>query len=128
MEQTITVTEKVVGDKTYKTLVLKDLEPNNSVIIEKTFAEGMQFKSKFQPMKTSADGTAVVDTTKPPVYTYSCGVKYKDDLCSLWLNEKQHKEYKVCGGIGDSIMITKFLEKNKRTGAYYGKLKFDKVE
>jgi len=37
---------------------------------------------------------------------YSCKIKYKDEEVSFTLNEKEHNEYKVTGGMGDKVKIT----------------------
>lgn len=93
-EQELKIIEVTKGDKTYRNLDFRELEVDNFIVVEKTFAEGLEVKGKFGPM-------------------YSIGIKYKDQECSAFLSEKQHKEYKEIGGVGDKIKITKYEAKIK---------------
>lgn len=99
--------------KEYKNLTLKDINIGNYIIVEKQFAEGLKVKGKFGDV-------------------YSIGVKYNDDLCSFWLNEKQHDKYKELGGIGDKLKITAKEERatNPKTKVVmlYVSFDFEKVE
>jgi hypothetical protein len=123
MEQNLEIKKQVKGDKTYNNINFKDLSTDNYVIVEKTFAEGMKFTSKFP--KKNAKGEVIGDA-----YTYSIGIKYKDTLCSAWLNQKEHDLYKDVGGVGDKIKVTLYRAevKLKSGDLLVKKLRFEKVE
>jgi hypothetical protein len=95
MEKDLQIVKSEKDGKTYNTLYLKPnktkkiegLGYDNFIIVEKLYAEGKQFNGKFGK-------------------SYSCAVRFKDQDCSFWLNEKEHDAYKQLGGIGDKIKIT----------------------
>lgn len=99
----------------YNNIDLKSLEPNNSVTVEKVFAEGYKLESKTYKKK---DGS-------PSLY-FSCKVKYEGKDCTFFLNENQHESYKVQGGIGDKVRIDCSLKKDKK-GAFRQVFNFTKV-
>jgi hypothetical protein len=74
--------------KEYNNLNLKDIEYDNYIVVEKIYPAGMPFPSKFGGK------------------TYSVGCKYQGELCSFWLNEKQHTAFQACGIVGDSVKVT----------------------
>lgn len=88
-EQKLKIIEVSKGDKVYKNLDLRELDVDKYIIIEKVYAEGMGVNGKYGKM-------------------FSIGVKYKDEVCSAFISDKQHEEYKVCGGVGDKVKITKY--------------------
>lgn len=51
--------------------------------------------------------------------SYSCGVKYKGENVTFWLNEAEHTKYAQAGGIGDNVKILNL----KETFVYQGKEK-----
>lgn len=106
---------KVVGDKTYKNIDLKQLQDGEYVIVEKKFAEGRGVQGKFGK-------------------TYSCAVTYEGEDVTFWLREKyqEHQRYAETGGVGDKVKVTATEEKviNPKTKAkiLVTKFYFDKVE
>lgn len=87
------------------------LTVDNYVVVEKVFAEGYENK-------------------KPSYSFFACKVKYKDEEMSFLLNEKEHEDYKSCGGIGDKVKVTLVsyeytYQNDKKTAT---KLVFDLVE
>lgn len=129
VEQKLEVTSTNKSGKVYKNLCLKasvkkgtpGLDPENYAIVEKTYAEGKEFKSPI-----------LQDYAGNPVISYACQVKYNGEECSFWLNAKEHEAYKVCGGVGDKVRIDMKEEKivNKKTGAkmLVNRLSFSKVD
>jgi len=91
----------------YKNIDIKSIENGNYVVIEKIFVEGME--------KTGQYGKY-----------YIVKAKYQDEEVSFFLNEKQHNEFKQCGGIGDNVKVTATLQENfKKRGTFYKVLSFD---
>jgi hypothetical protein len=89
MEQKIDIKKKTGKDgKEYSNIDIKSLEYGNYFTGEKLFPEGLKFPSKFGG------------------FTYSVALKYEGEMCSFWLNEKQHTAFKNCGIVGDTIKIT----------------------
>jgi len=113
MEQEINIVE----NGQYKNINLKPkpmkgitgIDNGNYIIVEKVFAEGFENEGKFGK-------------------SYSCKVRYKDEECSFWLNEKEHAIYGPLGGVGDLIRISLNKESfvNPKTGVemLYNKLTF----
>jgi hypothetical protein len=112
---------EIIENGQYKNLILKPnlrkglkgLAIDNHIFAEKIFAEGREVKTKFGSM-------------------YSCAVRYKDQDTSFVCSDKEHAQYKACGGIGDKLKITlfKFTWTNKQTGmeSSVPRLKFELVK
>lgn len=73
------------------TLVREGLADGEYIIVEKRFADGKLFNGNFGP-------------------SYSCGVVYKGEDVTFWLNEAEHAKYADCGGIGDKVKIVNLKE------------------
>jgi hypothetical protein len=94
MEQNIDIKKNTGKDgKEYNNLYLKEIEDGNYIVVEKIFLEGLKRAGKFG---------------KP---VYSVGVKYKDELCSCWMNDKVYPDYQATGVVGDRIKISAKEEK-----------------
>ena len=121
MEQKLKVVEIIKGDKVYNNIDLRELDVDNYIIVEKIYAEGMKFPSKFTKR---VNGKDVED------FTYSIGIKYLGENCSAWISSKQHEDYKDCGGVGDKVKISKYKAevKVKAGDLLVKRLKFEKVE
>jgi hypothetical protein len=100
-------TKTSANGKSYNTVTLlpkpkkgiAGLQPTNFVLYRKLFAEGKQFKKDW----VNPNGK----TTTSFNYLCNCtDTKSGTDL-SFFLNQKQHDNFKVCGGIGDTIRITR---------------------
>ena len=100
----------VNGQKQVET---QGLEDGEFIVVQKVFVEGYENNGKFG-------------------VSFSCKVKYKDEECSFWLNEKEHDAYKVTGGIDDKVKISckKVLIVNPKSGAeiLVPRLSFELVE
>lgn len=116
VEQSIKIYETDKNGKTYYNIKPKDdLDEGNYVVISKKFEVGKPyFNEKFQ--KNS----------------YMCIINLGDDEVTLWLSEKQHKLYAVCGGVDDQIKVikfkNKFLNTKTKTEILYNDIKFELVE
>ena len=88
--------------------VIQGLEPNTFIIVQKKFPEG-------RPI------------TEYPLF--SCGVVYNGEDVSFVLNDKEHEEFKKCGGTGDNIKIMLHQEEYEWDGKKKKKavLTFEKV-
>jgi hypothetical protein len=88
------------------------LKDSNYIIVTKTFAEGREVETKYG-------------------ISYSCGVKYKGEDVSFWLNANEHEVYKSIGGIDDKVKITLYKEPfvNPKTGVemLISRLKFERA-
>jgi hypothetical protein len=91
----IKITEKKVGDKTYRNINLKDMEDKSSIIVTKRFAEGRKLVS---PTLKNYKGD--------PVVSYSCVANYEGQDVAFFLSEKVHPDYAKVGGEGDKVKIT----------------------
>jgi hypothetical protein len=83
-----------------KVALQQGLEVGNHVILEKTFAQGLEI-------------------TKPTYTFFNCKVKYKNTDVSFVLYKDEHDEFASTGGVGDKVKATLFKEPyvNKKTGA-----------
>jgi hypothetical protein len=58
----------------YNNIDFKDIAPNTSVVVEKTYPEGKMFESQFGPR-------------------YRVGLKYQDTVVSTFMTQAQHKNW-----------------------------------
>lgn len=94
-ETKLEIKTKTTDKATYNNINIKALEDGQFAVVEKLSAEGYKNVSdKYKDYKGN------------PAVSYSCKVKYADKECSFWLNERQHAQYAVCGGIGDKVKIS----------------------
>jgi hypothetical protein len=97
-----------------KVITQQGINPGESAILEKIFAEGQERDGKF--------GTF-----------FSCKAKLETgDEVSFILNPKQHEAFRTCGGVGDKVRetVTKETFINPKNGneGMYEALNFDLVE
>ena len=92
----------------------KDLKKDHFTVVEKKFAEGL-------PKTFSKNGRSWT--------SFVVSAKYKDEDVTFFLNEKEHDVFKVTGGIGDKVKVSKTLDSYEYQGAtkYFEKLSFEKV-
>ena len=99
-----TMVDKTTGD------IKVGLKPNQTIIMEKIFAEGYENK-------------------KGTYSFFSCKAKYQDKEVSFLLFEKDHDSFKEAGGIGDefSVTLTPYEYKFDNESKKANKLVFAKV-
>ena len=98
-------------------IVQQGLNTDEEIIVEKIgFAEGMAKKSNF--------------ANKSGEYpnNYSCKAKLPTgEEVSFWLNEAQHQQWALMGGVDDKVKV-KCVSKEDGFGGFKQVLEFSKVE
>ena len=94
----------------YSNIYLKDIEPDNYIIVEKVFPEGLEKEGKYGKY-------------------YIVKAKYNDEEVSFFLSSREHDTWKNLGGEGDLIKVTAFEEtiKVKSNKMIVTRRKFDLV-
>lgn len=99
----------VLDDNSEKIVLQQGLGVGNHIIITKKFAEGKEVTSKFGS-------------------SFACTAGYKGQDVSFFLTELEHQSFAQAGGDGDKIKVSCTKGVNKKNGAEYEKITFEKVE